>query len=203
MTRPVEWLARAAGERWDEAAALVAASFPETALPEERMRALVVAGRYRVGLEVDAHGALAGVAVVALFAAEKFVHLDYLATAPAHRRTGVATRLVAAAAAAAPLPCDLLTLEVDETLVPFYRARGARLLAGVPYLFPATTPPMPMLLMAMPAGHAPATLGPTFPTARARDLVTALYRDLHGRDAAHDPLLASVLAGFPAEIVLH
>jgi ribosomal protein S18 acetylase RimI-like enzyme len=202
------WLEPARGGTYDAAVALVRAAFPETALPEARTRALLNAGRYRMAVARaaeagDAGEALAGVAVLAVFAEEGFCHLDYLATAEGQRRRGVATALWDLVRAQAPAGCTRLTLEVDESLVDFYRRRGARRLEGVRYLFPATEPPMPMELMvaACGAGSGAAVLPVSMDGVAVRRIIAALYQGLHGRDAA-DALLAAVLAGVPPVVRL-
>src|SRR5205085_479951 len=130
------------------------ATFDRTAIPDERVRMLLENGTYRLAL--DAGEGLRAMALVARFPAERFAHLDYIATAPDERRKGVASRLVRFLVDEARAEgLAALTLETEGPMSRFYGARGAFVLAGLPYMFPSPTHgPMPMHVMAFPLdGH--------------------------------------------------
>ena len=182
----------------DAALALYRSSFERSRIPDERVRALLAEGRYRLALVCGEDGAIHALALVARFPEERFAHLDYLATAETVRRQGHATRLVRWLVDGLKADgLDELTLETDDPLVAFYEARGARRLVGLPYLFPAAKHgPMPMHLMAWtPDGRA------EMERARAATIVKALYCGIHGRKDP-DPVLGWILARIPASVPL-
>lgn len=161
------------------------------------MRALLEQGRYRLAIEAGAGGVRA-LALVALFPEEAFAHLDYIATAHAERRRGVATGVIEfLLAEARHSGLDALTLETEDPMVPFYARRGARILGGLRYMFPSpSVGPMPMHLMAFPlAGQH--ELGRD----RVARIVTALYRALHRRPEP-DAVLDSILERIPERVSL-
>jgi hypothetical protein len=164
----------------------------------ERVEALLECGRYVLAAEGEAR-AVRAMALVALFPSEGFAHLDYLATAPSCRTRGCATRLLAflkSALPQSPFNSDLLTLELDGGLAPWYERRGALLMDDVPYLFPAAAGPRPMKLMVFPFRNQTELAGE-----QVQGLVRALYAGLHGR-GPQDPILQSFVDRVSARVSL-
>lgn len=181
----------------DAALALYRRAFERSRIPDERVRQLLEDGAYRLALERDG-AAVTALALVAVFPAERFAHLDYIATDEPRRRRGLASALIDLTLQdARARGFDAVTLETEDPMVPFYTKRGARRLAGLPYLFPSPGHgPMPMHLMAWPlAGQE------RLPRERAGALVRALYRGIHRR-ADPDPILGSILERIPDPVEL-
>ena len=181
----------------EAALALYRASFEKSSIPEARVRALLEDGTYRLAL--DGAGAdVRAMALVARFPAERFAHLDYIATAAPERRRGAASRLVRFLVEDARREgLAALTLETEDAMSSFYGKRGALLLAGLPYVFPSPTHgPLPMQVMAFALDGLP-----TIDRARVTELVRAIYRVIHARSEP-DPILDSILSRIPARIAL-
>src|SRR5262249_6394861 len=128
-----------------------------------------------------------------------FVHLDYFAVAEEWRGKGIGTTLyrwlIDHLADFSPRT-QLLTLEVEDDLIPFYQRSGTRLLKGVSYMFPGLHGPVPMHLMVHDLQ------GRTrLDRLTVRGIVRGLYCGLHQRDT-RDLLLQSCLKTVPAQISL-
>jgi hypothetical protein len=90
----------------------------------------------------------------------------------------------------------LLTLEVDEELVGFYRRSHTQILHDVPYLFPGRQGPLPMNLMVY--DHLQRT---ALSRVLVQNVIRALYKGIHRR-GGKDPLLRSFLPRVPRRVLL-
>ena len=165
-----------------------------------RMRSFLAQGVSRLAVARDGPRLLGFVTVMPR-PAEHFARVDFLATAPESRRTGVASALLNfvrdETSRAFDQPgsrYDMVVVEAHPDLVPFFGRRGARVLHGVPYEYPSE-PPVPAALMALPVRP-----GPEVPRAYLTRMLTALF-EIEGR-APTDPLLARLLARLPAKATL-
>jgi GNAT superfamily N-acetyltransferase len=181
-----------------DAMRLYRAEFPDTALPLTRVRQLLLSGRYQLFV-AEADGTVCAFALVWVCPRPAFVHLDYMAVAQERRGRGAGTALyrwlIARLADVAPR-ASLLTLEVEDHLVPFYRRSGTRVLRDVPYLFPGARGPLPFNLMAHDLRGRTTLDGSV-----VQDIIRALYRGLHGR-GGRDPVLCSFLPRVPARVAV-
>jgi ribosomal protein S18 acetylase RimI-like enzyme len=170
----------------------------DSRLSVTRIRHLLSTGSYRLFVAQDA-GRVLALALVWVCAQPAFVHLDYLAVGPQWKGRGIGTALyrwlIAHIKDLSPR-AQLLTLEVDDALIDFYRRSQTHLLQQVPYLFPGSRGPIPMLLMVYDC-RGRKTLG----RAVVQGLIRALYRGLHNR-AAEDALLRSCIARVPRQVAL-
>ncbi|MBI3798302.1 MAG: hypothetical protein HY268_15225, partial [Deltaproteobacteria bacterium] len=91
---------------------------------------------------------------------------------------------------------QLLTLEVEDDLLGFYRRSQTRILHEVPYLFPAAHGPLPMHLMVYDRQER-TTLSRTV----VQEIIRSLYRGIHNR-GADDALLRSFISRVPPQVTL-
>jgi hypothetical protein len=173
---------------------LYRSAFTATRIPDERVRALLASGIYQLVTVSDATD-LVGIALVAVFPASRFAHLDYIVTRDSSRRQGVASCVLRFLTTELASPIELLTLEISGPMGAFYGRRGALRLAGVPYIFPGASP-VPEDLLAFPLAQQRA-----LPGTRVADIIRTLYLEIHGLSPA-DPLLKQVLAGVPDSVSL-
>lgn len=182
-----------------EAMRIYLAEFPrDSRLSLARIRELLKAGDYQLLVAADAQRVL-GFALIWLCRQPAFVHLDYIAVSQDTKGKGVGTSLYRWLIAHLKdlLPrAQLLTLEVGDDLIPFYRRSRTKVLHNTPYLFPGPLGPVPMHLMVYDA-LARAQLD----RRTVRGVIRGLYCGLHRREA-RDALLQSCLAQIPTQISL-
>jgi hypothetical protein len=174
------------------------AEFPDTRFSLKKVRTLLTAGRYQLWVAQDASHVLA-MALLWVCDRPAFVHLDYIAVEHAQKGQGVGTTfyrwLIAHMKDLAPR-AQLMTLEVGDDLVSFYRRSQTQVLQNVPYLFPGSPDPIPMNLMVYDR------LGrKTLSRTGVQTLIRALYRGIHNRGVA-DSVLRSFIARVPRRVVL-
>ena len=170
----------------------------DTGLPIPRIRELLQVGNYQLLIGQHEQQVLV-FALIWICQKPAFVHLDYFAVAEEWQRKGIGTTLyrwLTDHLTDFSPRAQLLTLEVEDDLIAFYRRSSTRLLADVAYLFPGPFGPVPMHLMAYDA------LGRTsLGRESVRGIIRGLYCGLHNRPA-QDPLLRSCLARIPQQISL-
>ena len=181
-----------------EAMRIYVSEFHGSRLPISKIRALLRTGSYQLFTAQGAERVLA-MALVWVCSRPAFVHLDYIAVGREWKGRGVGTAfyrwLVEHLGQLSPR-AQLLTLEVEDELLGFYRRSRTRTLHDVPYLFPAPHGPIPMHLMVYDR-RARKTLSRT----AVQDIIHALYRGIHNRGAA-DPLLRSFISRIPRQVSL-
>jgi hypothetical protein len=91
---------------------------------------------------------------------------------------------------------QLLTLEVEDDLVEFYRRSQTALLQDVPYLFPGPRGPIPMHLMVYDRLKRAILYRKT-----VQNIIRTLYQGLHHRQA-DDALLQSFISRVPQQTSL-
>jgi ribosomal protein S18 acetylase RimI-like enzyme len=177
------------------------AEFPaDSRLPVSRVRSLLRAGEYQllVAQDQDAGGVLA-MALIWVCGRPAFVHLDYIAVRQECKGRGIGTALyrwlVKHVQKLSPR-AQLLTLEVEDDLVSFYRRSQTRILQNVPYLFPGLHGPIPMHLMVYDRQGRK-----TLDRALVQRLIRALYQGLHHR-GADDAVLRSFISCVPQQVSL-
>jgi len=185
--------------RFREAMQIYQAEFlVSSRLPIAKIRRLLHTGDYQ--LFVASHGGqAAGFALVWVCKRPAFVHLDYIAVSHDKKGHGVGTllyRWLLTHLTSLSPRAALLTLEVDDDLVGFYRRSHTQVLYDVPYLFPGRQGPLPMNLMAYDRLRRSA-LSRTL----VQNVIRALYKGIHHRDAK-DPLLQSFLPRVPRRVRL-
>lgn len=188
-----------ASRRFREAMRIYRAEFShDTGLPVSRLFELLKEGSYQL-LVAQAEQRVLGFALIWVCRNPAFVHLDYFAVVDEWKEKGIGTRLyrwLTEHLTDFSSRARLLTLEVEDDLIAFYRRSDTRLLQDVPYLFPGPRGPVPMHLMVYD------TLGrTTLDRATVRSVMRGLYCGLHRRDK-RDPLLQSCLKTIPAQISL-
>lgn len=175
------------------------AEFPtDSRLSLAKIRALLKTGQYQLFVSQRDQEVL-GFALVWVSHSPAFVHLDYIAVRHDQKGQGIGTALYRWLTAHLQELCpraSLLTLEVDDELIPFYRRSETRVLHKTPYLFPGRFGPLPMHLMVYDQQHRE-----TLTRTLVRDVIRALYHNLHRR-SANDPLLRSFLSRIPLSVQL-
>ncbi|HXG20893.1 MAG TPA: GNAT family N-acetyltransferase [Methylomirabilota bacterium] len=173
--------------------------FPrDSRLSLARIRALLKAGNYQLIVARDDHQVL-GFALIWLCRRPAFVHLDYIAVAHELKGKGIGTALYRWLIVHLKdlLPrAQLLTLEVGDDLIAFYRRSQTKLLRDTPYLFPGPLGPVPMHLMVYDALDRSQLDRRT-----VQGVIRGLYCGLHRRNA-QDASLRSCLASVPAQVFL-
>jgi ribosomal protein S18 acetylase RimI-like enzyme len=180
-----------------EAMRIYHAEFPaDSRLSLARIRQLLKSEQYQlyVAQPQETEGVRA-FALVWICPRPAFVHLDYLAVEREWKGRGIGTSLyrwlIAHMGELAPR-AQLLTLEVEDALIEFYRRSQTHLVQNVPYLFPGPSGPIPMHLMVHDRQGRK-----TLKRAVVQNIIRALYGGLHRR-AADDPLLQSFLPQLPS-----
>ena len=186
-----------ASQRFREAMQIYRTEFPpETRLSVTRIRALLRLGQYQLFIVQDT-GRVLAMALLWISVRPAFIHLDYLAVKPEWKGRGIGTafyRWLAAHLEELSPRAQLLTLEVEEDLIGFYRRSQTRVLHNVPYLFPALHGPIPMHLMVYDRQGRR-----TLSRAVVQSLIRALYREIHHR-GANDALLRSFISRVPRQV---
>lgn len=188
-----------ASRRFREAMRIYRAEFShDTGLPIARIRALLQEGDYQLMVAQEQQQVL-GFALIWVCRKPGFVHLDYFAVADTWKGKGIGTKLyrwlIAHLQEFAPR-ARLLTLEVEDDLIAFYRRSHTRLMQEVPYLFPGPRGPVPMHLMVYDMLNRS-----WLDRATVLGVIRGLYCGLHRRDA-RDPVLQSCLKAVPAQVSL-
>lgn len=167
-------------------------------LPVARIRHLLRTGSYRLFVAQDT-GRVLAMALVWVCARPALVHLDYIAVSQEWKGRGIGTAfyrwLVEHMGELSPR-ARLLTLEVEDDLIGFYRRSRTQVLQNVPYLFPGRRGPIPMHLMVYDR-RGRETLG----RGVVQELIRALYRGIHNR-RADDALLRSFISRVPQQVSL-
>jgi GNAT superfamily N-acetyltransferase len=138
--------------RFREAMQIYIAEFPAISrLPVTRVRHLLRTGRYQLFVAQDQDtGRVLALALIWVCARPTFVHLDYIAVRQEWKGRGMGTafyRWLIKHMEELSSRAQLLTLEVEDDLVGFYRRSQTRVLQNVPYLFPGSRGPISMHLM--------------------------------------------------------
>jgi GNAT superfamily N-acetyltransferase len=177
-----------------EAVQIYRAEFPaDSRLSVAEIRTLLKAGQYQLFVAQEG-GAVSGFALIWVSRRPAFVHLDYIAVRQDQKGQGIGTVLYRWLTTHLRDFCpraSLLTLEVDDDLIPFYQRSATCVLHNTPYVFPGRFGPLPMRLMVYDLRQRK-----TLPQRLVRGVIRALYYDLHHRPAG-DPLLRSFLPRVP------
>ena len=185
--------------QFQEAMQIYSVEFPaDSRLSVATIRTLLKGGQYQLFVTHE-KGTVLGFALIWISRRPAFVHLDYIAVRQGQKGRGVGTVLYRWLTTHLQELCpraSLLTLEVDDELIPFYRRSDTNVLAQVPYLFPGRFGPLPMHLMAYDRQRRK-----TLPRTLVQGVIRALYRDLHHRPV-RDPLLRSFLPRVPQSVRL-
>jgi ribosomal protein S18 acetylase RimI-like enzyme len=194
VTRITQYYSR----RFRAAMQIYRAEFPDTAFSTSRTRALLKAGSYQLFVAEDESGVPA-MALVWICRQPAFLHLDYIAVKQEQKGRGIGTTLyrwlIDHIQELSPR-AQLLTLEVDDELLGFYRRSATKVLQNTPYLFPACQGPLPLNLMVHDR------LGrKTLNRALVQAIIRNLYRGIHNR-GADDALLRSFITQVPRQVVL-
>jgi ribosomal protein S18 acetylase RimI-like enzyme len=186
-------------QHFREAMQIYHAEFPvDSRLSVAKIRTLLKAGQYQLFVTQE-QGTVLGFALIWISHHPAFVHLDYIAVRQEQKGRGIGTLLYRWLTAHLQELCpraSLLTLEVDDELIPFYRRSDTDILAEVPYLFPGRFGPLPMHLMVYDRQRRK-----TLPRTLVQGVIRALYQGLHHRPAG-DPLLRSFLPRVPQSVRL-
>jgi len=195
VMRVVHYSSRA----FHDAMQIYQAEFPaDSRLSLAKIRTLLKTGQYQLFISQRRREVI-GFALVWISRHLAFVHLDYIAVRQDQKGQGIGTALyrwLTTHLQELRPRASLLTLEVDDELVPFYRRSGTQILHKTPYLFPGRFGPLPMHLMVYDRQHRK-TLTRTF----VQGIIRALYCNLHYRPA-NDPLLCSFLSHVPLSVQL-
>jgi GNAT superfamily N-acetyltransferase len=184
--------------RFRDAMRIYISEFHGSRLPITKIRSLLRTGSYQLFAAQKAEQVPA-MALIWVCARPAFVHLDYIAVNREWKGRGIGTAfyrwLIEHLDQVSPR-AQLLTLEVEDELLGFYRRSQTRTLHDVPYLFPAPRGPLPMHLMAYDR-QARTTLSRTV----VQDIIRALYHGIHNR-GADDALLRSFISRVPRQVSL-
>ncbi|MGE0820541.1 MAG: GNAT family N-acetyltransferase [Candidatus Binatia bacterium] len=195
----VSRLTQYASRRFRQAMEIYQSEFPASSrLSRATVRQLLATNQYQLIIaEHDSH--VIGLALIWLSSRPAFVHLDYLAIHNQEKGYGYGTTLyrwLCGHFTTLSPRATLLTLEVDEELIPFYRRSQTRVLHNVPYLYPGRRGPLPMHLMAYDRRQRQ-----TLSQVQVQNIIRALYYGLHHRNA-EDSLLLSFLSQVPRQVRL-
>lgn len=183
------------------AMAIYLEAFPATERhPIETVRQRVADSRSQLHV-ARSDGQVAFMALLWPFAGTDFILLDYLATDPAFRGRGIATRFMENMRTRMEAQATNLVMEVEDPAhgdnpeerrrrFELYRHLGARRLEGIHYLLPPLhgSEPTDMILMLFPGRPEGFIRGEI-----VRHLITRIYAELYGR-GEDDPLLDGSLA---------
>ena len=184
--------------RFRDAMQIYMAEFYSSRLSISKIRSLLRTGSYQLFVGQDADRVLA-MALMWACTRPAFVHLDYIAVKREWKGRSIGTAfyrwLIENIGKLSPR-AQLLTLEVEDDLLDFYRRSQTRVLHDVPYLFPAPHGPIPMHLMVYDR-RGRKTLGRVV----VQKIIRALYRGIHNR-GADDALLRSFVSCVPRRVSL-
>ena len=187
---PVSRVVHYSSRAFRDAMQIYQAEFPvDSRLSLVKICTLLKTGQYQLFVSQRDQVVL-GFALVWVSHFPAFVHLDYIAVRHDWKGQGVGTVLYRWLTAHLQDLCpraSLLTLEVEDELVPFYRRSETRVLHKTPYLFPGRFGPIPMHLMVYDRQHRK-----TLTRTLVQGVIRALYHGLHQRPS-EDPLLRSFL----------
>jgi hypothetical protein len=184
--------------RFRDAMQIYMAEFHSSRLSISKIRSLLKTGSYQLFVAQDAERVLA-MALIWECSRPAFIHLDYIAVKGEWKGRSIGTafyRWLSKNMEKLSPRAQLLTLEVEDDLLGFYRRSQTRLLHNVPYLFPAQRGPMPMHLMVYDRQER-RTLGRVV----VQEIIRALYRGIHHR-GADDVLLRSFISRVPRQVSL-
>ncbi|HEV8714441.1 MAG TPA: GNAT family N-acetyltransferase [Candidatus Binatia bacterium] len=184
--------------RFRDAMQIYLSEFHSSRLPITKVLSLLRTESYQLFAVQDAEQVLA-MALIWVCARPAFVHLDYIAVKREWKGRGIGTafyRWLIEHLGQLSSRARLLTLEVEDELLGFYRRNQTQILHDVPYLFPASRGPLPMHLMVYDR-QARTTLSRTV----VQDIIRALYRGIHNR-GADDVLLRSFISRVPQRVSL-
>ena len=187
--------------RFREAMRIYHAEFPaDSRLSLSRIRQLLKSEQYQLYVAREQETAhVIAFALVWICPHPAFVHLDYIAVEQEKKGRGIGTALywwlMAHMEELAPRS-QLLTLEVEDALIEFYRRSQTRVMQNVPYVFPGPYGLIPMHLMVYDR-QGRKTLSRTV----VQNIIRALYCGLHRR-SADDPLLRSFLFHIPERVLI-
>ena len=195
VVRVVHYSSRA----FRDALQIYQAEFPaDSRLSLAKIRTLFKTSQYQLFVSQRDQEVL-GFALVWVSHSPAFVHLDYIGVRHDQKGEGIGTALYRWLTTHLQELCpqaSLLTLEVDDALIPFYRRSETQVLHKTPYLFPGRFGPLPMHLMVYDRQHRKTLTRPF-----VQSVIRALYRGLHQRPAG-DPLLRSFLPRVPQSVRL-
>jgi len=174
------------------------AEFHSSRLPISKVRSLLRTGSYQLFVTQDAERVLA-MALIWECSRPAFIHLDYIAVKREWKGRNIGTTfyrwLIKNMGKLSPRT-QLLTLEVEDDLLGFYRRSQTRVLHDVPYLFPAPHGPIPMHLMVYDRRRRK-----TLDRAVVQAIIRALYQGIHNR-GPDDALLRSFISRVPRQVLL-
>ena len=184
--------------RFRDAMRIYMAEFHSSRLSISKIRSLLKTGSYQLFVAQDAERVLA-MALIWECSRPAFIHLDYIAVKREWKGRSIGTAfyrwLIKNMRKLSPRT-QLLTLEVEDDLLDFYRRSQTLVLHDVPYLFPAQRGLIPMHLMVYDR-QGRKTLG----RAVIQAIIRALYQGIHNR-GPDDALLRSFISRVPRQVVL-
>lgn len=195
----VERLVHYRSRQFQEVMRIYQREFPaDSRLSVATIRTLLKGEQYQLFVTREGETVL-GFALVWISLRPAFVHLDYVAVRQEQKGRGIGTALYRWLTTHLQELCpraSLLTLEVGDELIPFYRRSDTHILEHVPYLFPGRFGPLPMHLMVYDHFQRKTLHRPL-----VRGVIRALYHGLHQRPVG-DPLLRSFLSRVPQSVRL-
>ena len=184
--------------RFRAAMQIYMAEFHSSRLSISKIRSLLKTGSYQLFVAQDAERILA-MALIWECSRPAFLHLDYIAVKREWKGRSIGTAfyrwLIKNMGKLSPR-ARLLTLEVEDDLLGFYRRSQTRILHKVPYLFPARRSPIPMHLMVYNRQGRK-----TLSRAVVQAIIRALYQGIHNR-GPDDALLRSFISRVPRQVIL-
>ena len=184
--------------RFRDAMRIYMAEFHSSRLSISKIRSLLKTGSYQLFVAQDAERVLA-MALIWSCVRPVFIHLDYIAVKQEWKGRSIGTTfyrwLIKNMGKLSPR-ARLLTLEVEDDLLAFYRRSQTRVLHDVPYLFPAQRGSIPMHLMVYDR-QGRKTLG----RAVVQAIIRGLYQGIHNR-GTDDTLLRSFVSRVPRQVSL-
>ena len=184
--------------RFRDAMQIYMAEFYSSRLSISKIRSLLKTGSYQLFVAQDAERVLA-MALIWSRVRPAFIHLDYIAVKREWKGRSIGTAfyrwLIKNMGKLSPR-AQLLTLEVEDDLLDFYRRSQTRVLHDVPYLFPAPRGPMPMHLMVYDRRGRK-----TLDRAVVQAIIRGLYQGIHKR-GPDDALLRSFISRVPRQVLL-